>query len=79
MKRTNLSTRELHNFINTVKENRLKLGITATELSEKTGISQSCISYIENSNYIPNADIAYKLATFFKIEIDQLFKSKQHA
>lgn len=40
--------------LNEIKKARLKLGLTQTELAEKSGVSQSLITKIENKRIIPS-------------------------
>ena len=42
---------------NRIKERRKELGLTQEQLSEKSGISQSAISEIENGVHLPNVDV----------------------
>ena len=50
-----------------IKKKRKKLGITQTELSKKTGVSQSLIAKIEAGAIVPSYTNAKKLFDFFEI------------
>lgn len=51
---------------------RRKKGLTQKELSEKTGLSRSFISQIENGTNNPSKDSLYKIAKVLEIDVDQL-------
>ena len=43
------------------------------EIASKIGITQAHYGYIENGERIPSLPIAIKLATFFKVKIEDIF------
>ncbi len=57
---------------NKIKEARELNGLTQTQVSEKTGIPQNTISWIEKDRGIPNVQQCALLADLFKITIDEL-------
>lgn len=59
---------------NTVYEMRAKRGLTQEELAEKTGVTRQTIIAIEKGNYTPSVLLALKIASIFKISVENLFK-----
>lgn len=58
---------------NNIKVERAKNNMTQQELSEKVGVSRQTINYIETQRYIPSAVVALKIASVFKVKVDELF------
>ena len=59
---------------NTVYEMRAKKGLTQEELAGKTGVTRQTIIAIEKGNYTPSVLLALKIASVFKISVEDLFK-----
>ncbi|MBQ2911371.1 MAG: helix-turn-helix transcriptional regulator [Clostridia bacterium] len=60
-------------MINNVKEMREKLGLTQKELGEKVGVSRQAINAIETGKFDPSVWLAYDLARFFNLSIEEVF------
>ena len=60
------------NIGETLKEHRLTLGITQSDLAKATDIKQQNISRWENNTHIPNILECIKLANFYDISLDEL-------
>ena len=60
-------------MINNVKKMREKLGLTQKELGEKVGVSRQAINAIETGKFDPSVWLAYDLARFFNLSIEELF------
>ena len=60
-------------MINNVKEMREKLVLTQKELGEKVGVSRQAINAIETGKFDPSVWLAYDLARFFNLSIEELF------
>lgn len=62
--------------MSTISENiafyRRKKGLTQKDLAEKTGLSRSFISQIENSTNNPSEDSLYKISNVLNISISEL-------
>ena len=58
---------------NTVKELREKIGLTQKELGEKVGVSRQAINAIETGKFDPSVWLAYDLARYFGLKIEELF------
>ena len=57
-----------------IKEIRLKKKMTQEELSQKSGISESYISELENNLKMPTILVLCQLAEALDVEISKLYK-----
>ncbi|WP_406658318.1 helix-turn-helix transcriptional regulator [Methanolobus sp. ZRKC2] len=58
---------------NTLKVQRAKNDLTQEELANKIGVSRHAIIAIENQKYSPSLELAFKIAKFFEIKMEELF------
>lgn len=58
---------------NRVEEIRSERGIRQDELAKALGVSRQTISSIENGRYNPSISLAFKLARYFEVSIEELF------
>jgi putative transcriptional regulator len=58
---------------NKVRELREQYGLTQAQLGEKVGVSRQAINAIENNKYDPSIWLAYDLAKFFNMLIEDIF------
>ena len=58
---------------NKVRELREKYGLTQAQLGEKVGVSRQAINAIETGKYDPPIWLAYDLAKFFNMSIEDIF------
>lgn len=58
--------------MNRIREYRRKNGLTATELAEMVGLSQSAISFIENERRSPKIEHLEKMADVFGCTVNDL-------
>ena len=54
---------------------REKQNLTIKKLSQKTGISETTLSNIENNKVIPRMGTLLKLVKFYKISLKELFEN----
>ena len=59
-------------------KNRLKVframhDLTQEDLAEKLGVTRQTINAIEKQRYNPSLELAFKLADFFGVTIEELF------
>ena len=62
------------NIINKIHELRTEKKVTQESLAEKVGVSRQTIIAIEKGNYTPSINLALKLATFFNLPVEKIFK-----
>lgn len=58
---------------NTIQELRLSRNITQQDLANGVNVTRATIIALEKGNYNPSLELAFRLATFFKININKLF------
>ncbi len=58
---------------NKVKELREAKGLTQKELGKKVGVSRQAVNAIETGKFDPSIWLAYDLATYFGLSIEELF------
>ncbi len=58
---------------NRIEEIRGERGIRQEELAKALGVSRQTISSLENGRYNPSILLAYKLAKFFGMSIEEIF------
>ncbi len=59
---------------NEVSTYRTNAGITQEDLASKVHVSRQTIIALEKGNYTPSILLALKIATFFKVPVEKLFK-----
>lgn len=59
---------------NEVYKLRIQKNVTQEELAEKLSVSRQTIIAIEKGNYTPSVLLAIKIANFFKLTVEQIFK-----
>lgn len=62
-----------------VKNNRLKVyramqDLTQGELAEKMNVSRQTIIAIENDKYLPSLKLAFRIAKYFNVMIEDIFQ-----
>ena len=58
---------------NRIEEIRRERGILQEELAKALGVSRQTISSLENGRYNPSILLAYKIAKYFGMTIEQVF------
>ncbi len=58
---------------NRLKEERAKQNMTQAELAENIGVSRQTINSIEIGKYVPSTLLSLKIASLFKIRVDEIF------
>jgi putative transcriptional regulator len=59
---------------NQIKVQRAIKNLTQEELATKIGVTRKTINTIENGKYVPSTILAIRLARFFGIKVEDLFK-----
>lgn len=61
-----------------ISNNVLKLrnqeGLTQEELANRVGITRQTVISIEKGNYTPSVYLALKIASTFKVPVEEIFK-----
>lgn len=60
---------------NLLKESRTARNITQEDLAAAIGVSRQTIISIEKGKYTPSVSLAIKIAKFFKVPVEELFKA----
>ena len=58
---------------NRIEEIRKERGIRQDELAKEMGVSRQTISSLENGRYNPSITLAYKIAKYFNMMIEEVF------
>ncbi|WP_368489721.1 helix-turn-helix transcriptional regulator [Clostridium sp. BJN0013] len=58
---------------NSIRELREKRGLTQKELADAMRVSRQTINSLETGKYNPSVMLAYKIAKFFGLIIEQVF------
>jgi len=62
---------------NKLKVFRAMHNITQEQLADKIGVSRQTVIAIESSKYLLSLGLAFKIANFFKVKIEEIFSSKE--
>ena len=60
-----------------IKDNRIKLGLTQSELGERLGVSHKTISRWENANYMPDISMLIPICNELNITLEELLNSNK--
>ena len=60
-------------FSNNLYDIRIERDITQTKMAKDLGISRRAISKIEKGEQNPSLDMAYRLAAYFKLSVEDVF------
>ena len=60
-------------LVNTLRDERTRLGWTQAELAERVGVSRKTINTVENGVFIPSTVLALKLAAALGKPVEALF------
>ena len=64
---------------NRIEEIRKERGIRQEELAKMLGVSRQTISSLENGRYNPSILLAYKIAKYFEMTIEEVFVFEEEA
>jgi putative transcriptional regulator len=62
---------------NKVKHYREQFGLTQAQLGQKVNVSRQAINAIEKNKFDPSIWLAYDLAKFFNMSIEELFEFEE--
>ena len=58
---------------NRIEEIRKERGIRQEEFAKSMGVSRQTISSLENGRYNPSLDLAFAIAAYFGLRIEEIF------
>lgn len=61
-------------LLNSLKEERERMGLTQAALAERVGVSRKTINTVENGVFIPSTLLALKLAAALERPVESLFR-----
>ena len=61
-------------IINEVNKLRTGKSVTQEEFADAVGVSRQTVIAIEKGNYTPSVHLALKIARFFKVPVEAVFK-----
>lgn len=64
-------------IINKVYEFRVLAKLSQSELAQAVGVSKQTIFVMEKNNYSPSLLLAYRIANYFGVSIEQIFSYEQ--
>jgi putative transcriptional regulator len=62
---------------NRVRELRAERGVSQAELAVSLGVSRQTVISIENGRYAPSLPLAFRIARFFAMPVEQLFDPEE--
>lgn len=62
---------------NRIQEFRQKLALTQQGLAEAVDVTRATVVALERGSYNPSLELAFRLAKFFKTDIESLFTVKK--
>ena len=61
-------------LLNSLKEERERMGLTQAALAERVGVSRKTVNTVENGVFIPSTLLALKLAAALQRPVESLFR-----
>lgn len=61
-------------LLNSLKDERTRLGLTQAELADRVGVSRKTINTVENGVFIPSTTLALKLGKALERRVEDLFQ-----
>lgn len=58
---------------NTIKHLRSERGLSQQELADALEVSRQTVNSLENGRYDPSLPLAFKIARFFALQIEEIF------
>jgi putative transcriptional regulator len=58
---------------NDVRERRSLARLSQGELAQEVGVSRQTINSIETGKYVPSLALAFALANFFRVPVEEIF------
>ena len=61
-------------LVNTLRQERDRLGLTQAALAERVGVSRKTINTVENGVFVPSTTLALRLAAALGTTVEALFR-----
>lgn len=68
---------ESDSIVNKVYEFRVLRKMSQSELAKEVGVSKQTIFVMEKNNYSPSLLLAYRIANYFGVSVEEIFAYKQ--
>jgi putative transcriptional regulator len=65
------------NLKNHIKQHRARLDLTQQDLAERVGVRRQTILAVEKGKYVPSALLAFQIAKFLGMKVDELFELEE--
>ena len=65
-----------YSYSNNLHDIRIERKITQTQMANDLGISRQAISKIENGERNPSLDMAYRIAAYYNLSVQDVFPVK---
>ena len=62
---------------NKIKVYRAMHDLTQEDLAQAIGVTRQTILAIEKEKYIPSLDLAFRIATYFKVTVEDVFQYEE--
>lgn len=63
--------------LNSIRDYRLKAGLTQAELAERVGATRQTIIAIEAEKYAPSLELAFRIARAFRAPFESVFDFRE--
>ena len=64
---------------NRVREERSQRGMSQAEMAAGLGVSRQTVIAIESGRYSPSLPLAFRIARFFDLPVDQMFDPEEES
>lgn len=61
-------------LLNSLKDERARLGLTQADLADRVGVSRKTINTVENGVFIPSTTLALRLARALEKRVEDIFQ-----
>ena len=65
-----------YSYLNNLYDIRIERKVTQTQMAKDLGISRQAISKIENGERNPSLDMAYRIAAYYNLSVQEVFPIK---
>lgn len=72
----NMLKKNMERMKNKIKIQRAVHNLTQEELAEAVGVTRQTIIAIERNKYVPSLLLAYKIARYFNLPMEEIFSFK---